>query len=223
MMKLITELNEDVKMLSEAAPEGGPKKYFIEGIFMQSEVKNKNGRIYPREVMMNEVNRYIREYVDKKRAYGELNHPPGPQINMERASHMITELRIEGNDVYGRAKIIAGNPCGRVVANIIEEGGSFGVSSRALGSLRESNGAQIVQNDFYLATPADIVTDPSAPNAFVNGIMEGREWVYEGGILVERVVDLIKQDIKKTPAIRLDEVIIASFQRYIDVVSKGAK
>lgn len=222
MMKLITELNEEVKMLTEQT-EAGEQKYFIEGIFMQSEIKNKNGRIYPREVMMNEVNRYIKEYVEKNRAYGELNHPPGPQINMERVSHMITELRIEGNDVYGKAKIITGNPCGNIVKNIIKEGGSFGVSSRALGSLRESNGAHIVQGDFYLATPADIVTDPSAPSAFVRGIMEGREWVYEGGLLVERTVEDIKKEIIKTPAIRLDEVIIESFQRYVDAMMKGNK
>lgn len=222
-MKLITELNEEVNFLTETAPEGGQKKYFIEGIFLQSEIKNKNGRIYPREIMMNEVARYTRDYVQKNRAYGELNHPAGPQINMERVSHIITELRVEGNDVYGKAKIITGNPCGHIIKNIIDEGGSFGVSSRGLGSLRESNGAQVVQSDFWLATAADIVTDPSAPSAFVRGIMEGREWVYEGGALVERTIDEIKREIKKTPAIRLDEEIIKSFERYVQVMTRQEK
>lgn len=218
-MKLITELNEDVQVLTEAK-DNGKKDYFIEGIFLQSEVKNRNGRVYPREVMMKEVSRYNREIVEQRRAYGELNHPSGPSINLDRVSHLIVSLKEDGNNVIGRAKIMTETPCGAIVKSLIDEGANLGVSSRGLGSLRESNGAQVVQGDFMLATAADIVADPSAPDAFVRGIMEGKEWVYEGGILIERHIEETKTIIRKTPVERLDEKLVVAFQRWIDLKTK---
>ena len=180
-MKLICELTEtvDYELIEE---DGKPKKYFIEGIFMQSEKKNKNGRIYPLDVLEKEVGRYVKEYVEPKRAFGELGHPDGPTVNLDRASHMITSLTKEGKNFVGRAKILD-TPNGKIVKSLIDEGARLGVSSRGMGTLKPDKKAQIVQNDFYLATAADIVADPSAPNAFVEGIMDGRERIWDNGLL----------------------------------------
>ena len=194
-MKLITEVNEEINVLIEG--KGSSKKeYFIEGIFLQSDVKNRNGRVYPFETLQKEVARYNKEYINKNRAYGELGHPDGPTINLERVSHMIKELKEDGRNFVGKAKIMD-TPMGKIVKNLMDEGGKLGVSSRGMGSLDSKNGANYVRDDFYLATAADIVADPSAPNAFVEGIMEGKEWVWDNGIIKEAEVARIKR--------RLDE------------------
>jgi hypothetical protein len=211
-MKLICELQESIEY--ELIDEGGgkPKQYFIEGIFMQSEKKNKNGRIYPLSVLEKEVNRYFKEYVEPKRAFGELGHPDGPTVNLDRASHMITDLRKEGKNFVGRAKIL-GTPNGQIVKCLIDEGARLGVSSRGMGTLKpDKKNSQIVQDDFYLATAADIVADPSAPNAFVEGIMEGKEWIWDNGSLQERDVERARNNIRKAPSKRLEEVKINEFK-----------
>ena len=176
-MKLITELVEDVQLFSEAKESGG-KDYFIEGIFLQADIKNRNGRMYPVNVLENEVKRYTEEVIKKNRAFGELGHPSGPSINLDRVSHIITELRRDGSNFIGKAKI-SKTPMGEIARGIMESGGQLGVSSRAMGSLKEEKGVMVVQNDLRLSTAADIVADPSAPDAFVNGIMEGVEWIYD--------------------------------------------
>ena len=182
-MKLITELNESVKYVTEAT-EDGKKNMYIEGPFLQSEIKNRNGRVYPRAVMEREVNRYSEQFVQKGRAFGELGHPDGPSINLDRISHIIESLKPDGNNWIGRAKI-TDTPMGNIARGIIESGGQLGVSSRGMGSLKMNRaGINEVQDDFHLATAADIVADPSAPDAFVNGIMEGVEWVWENNMLV---------------------------------------
>ena len=186
-MLLITESQDNIKFLKEAKEDGTPE-YFIEGIFMQSEKKNKNGRNYPKGILMDEVKRYNDEYVTKKRALGELGHPEGPTVNLDRVSHMITNLYEDGNDVYGRAKIMD-TPMGKIVKNLIDEGANIGVSSRGMGSLKKNKkGVNEVQDDFMLAA-VDIVSDPSAPDAYVNGIMEGKEWVWDNGILKSRDIE----------------------------------
>ena len=187
-MKLICELQESVEYELIEEGDGKPKKYYIEGIFMQSEKKNKNGRIYPMPVLEKEVNRYVKEYVKPKRAFGELGHPDGPTVNLDRASHMIQSLKKEGKDFVGRAKILD-TPNGKIVKCLIDEGARLGVSSRGMGTLKPESKAQVVQDDFYLATAADIVADPSAPNAFVEGIMEGKEWIWNNGILHEKYIE----------------------------------
>jgi len=183
-MKLITEINESVEYIAEAR-EDGKKDYFIRGPFMQANIKNRNGRVYPAEVLDKEVNRYVTENVQKNRAYGELGHPTSPTINLDRVSHMIKELTRDGDNFIGKAKIMTETPMGQIVKNLMDEGASLGVSSRGMGSLKNKNGAAEVQNDFYLATAADIVADPSAPDAFVEGIMEGKEWVWDNGLIKE--------------------------------------
>ena len=201
-MKLISEHIEDVEYITEEK-DNGEKTYKIKGVFMQSEVKNRNGRVYPFEVLEKEVKRYNKEYVDENRAFGELGHPDGPTVNLERASHMITSLKPEGKNFIGEAKILK-TPMGRIVENLMDAGGKLGVSSRGMGSLEQKNGANYVKNDFYLATAADIVADPSAPNAFVQGIMEGKEWVWDNGALVEeeliRMKKRINENIRKKHA-----------------------
>ena len=182
-MKLISEHVDDVELICEAT-EDGKKKYKIRGVFMQAEIKNRNGRMYPQTVLENEVKRYNKEYVKQKRAFGELGHPDGPTVNLERVSHMITKLTPEGKNFIGEAKIMD-TPYGKIVKNLIDEGAKLGVSSRGMGSLEPKRNMQIVKDDFYLATAADIVADPSAPNAFVEGIMEGKEWVWENGVVKE--------------------------------------
>lgn len=213
-MKLITELNEEVKFITEAT-EAGKKEMFIEGVFMQAEKENRNGRMYPLPILTREVTRYVNEYVNKGRAFGELGHPAGPTINLERTSHLIKELRLEGTDFYGKAKILD-TPYGNIVRNLINEGATFGVSTRGMGSLEErSDGIKVVKDDFYLATAADIVADPSAPDAFVRGIMENKEWVYIDGRFVEQDIDRAKSMIKKTSAKELDETKLKIFEAFI--------
>ena len=210
-MKLITELTEEVSYVKENIGNG-EKTYFIEGVFMQSDVKNRNGRVYPKNILGKECKRYISEYVEKGRAMGELNHPTGPTVNLDRVSHIIKELHEDGSNMVGKAKVLD-TPMGRIVKNLIDEGARLGVSTRGMGSLRSKNGYQEVQEDFMLAA-IDIVADPSAPNAFVNGIMEGREWVFENGFWQERDREQAVQLIKKSSKRDLQENIVKIFENY---------
>jgi len=210
-MKLITELTEDIKYIKENVGNG-EKAYFIEGIFMQASVKNRNGRVYPQGILVNECKRYIREYVDKGRALGELNHPTGPTVNLDRVSHIIKELHEDGNTIYGKAKIMD-TPMGKIVKNLIEEGAQLGVSTRGMGSLKSKNGYQEVQEDFMLAA-VDIVADPSAPNAFVNGIMEGREWMFIEGSWQERESTAARRMIHNSSSRNLNKNIVKVFEEY---------
>ena len=196
-VKLFSEVVEEVQYITEAK-EGGGKNYKIKGIFLQADIKNRNGRIYPMEILQKEVTRYNKKFINEKRAYGELGHPEGPTVNLERVSLMVTELYPDGKNFVGEAKIME-TPMGKIVKNIMDEGGKLGVSSRGMGSLNQKNGANYVRDDFYLATAADIVADPSAPNAFVEGIMEGKEWVWNNGALIEaELVELRRKfDVKK--------------------------
>lgn len=194
-IKLISEEVANVEYLTEQ-DENGKKNYKIKGIFMQADLKNRNGRVYPMEILEKEVKRYNKEYISEKRAFGELGHPDGPTVNLERASHMITALYPDGKNFIGEAKIL-GTPMGNIVKNLMDEGAKLGVSSRGMGSLDQRNGANYVRNDFYLATAADIVADPSAPSAFVEGIMEGKEWVWDHGALVEAELAQAKERINK--------------------------
>jgi len=194
-IKLISEEVANVEYLTEQ-DENGKKTYKIKGIFMQADLKNRNGRVYPMEILDKEVKRYNKEYISEKRAFGELGHPDGPTVNLERASHMITALYPDGKNFIGEAKIL-GTPMGNIVKNLMDEGAKLGVSSRGMGSLDQKNGANYVRNDFYLATAADIVADPSAPSAFVEGIMEGKEWVWDHGALVEAELAQAKERINK--------------------------
>ena len=212
-MKLITEVHESIEYISEAN-EDGEKEFFIEGVFMQANQKNRNGRVYPTEVLEREVARYNKEYVEKNRAFGELGHPQGPTINLERVSHMIKSLTKEGDNFMGKAKIMD-SPYGNIVKNLIREGASLGVSSRGMGSLKAKNGVNEVQGDFYLATAADIVADPSAPDAFVEGIMEGVEWVYEGGKWVEQFVEQAQQEIHSVSKTELEETKLRVFENFL--------
>ena len=196
-VKLFTEAVDEVQYITEAK-EGGGKNYKIKGIFLQADIKNRNGRVYPMEILQKEVARYNKKFINESRAYGELGHPDGPTVNLERVSHMVTELYPDGKNFVGEAKIME-TPMGKIVKNIMNEGGKLGVSSRGMGSLNQKNGANYVRDDFYLATAADIVADPSAPNAFVEGIMEGKEWVWNNGALIEsELVELRRKfDVKK--------------------------
>lgn len=212
-MKLFCDLNESIQVLTEE-PAPGQKNYFIEGIFLQGNITNRNKRRYPMETLQKEVTRYSDNFVKQKRAFGELGHPEGPTINLERVSHMITDLRQEGNNFIGRAKIMD-TPYGKIVKNLIDEGAKLGVSSRGMGSLEERNGVNVVKDDFQLATAADIVADPSAPEAFVRGIMEGKEWVWESGRLVEKDMEQIKKDIKKANLRNLEEAKINAFNKFL--------
>jgi hypothetical protein len=213
-MKLIKEINESVQTITESN-EAGQKEYFIEGIFLQSEIKNRNGRMYPEKTMDMAVEKYIKNYVEGKRAYGELGHPDNPSINLDRVSHLITSLRKEGANYIGKAKIL-NTPMGNIARGLLEGGAQLGVSSRALGSLRTGkNGVQVVQDDFVLSTAADIVADPSAPDAFVQGIMEGHEWVYVDGKYVEKQIEETKKLIGRTSSARLDEVSLKAFDDFL--------
>ena len=211
-MKLITEINEDLEYIVEGT--GKDKSMYINGVFMMSETKNRNGRIYGKDILFNEVSRYRTEYVDKNRAFGELGHPEGPTINLERVSHMIRELREDGNNIVGKAKIMD-TPYGNIVKNLINEGAKLGVSSRGMGSLEEKGGANYVKDDFYLATAADIVADPSAPDAFVDGIMEGKEWIWDNGVVKEATIAKIKESIKRSPASNLDNNKLKAFNSFL--------
>lgn len=210
-MKLITELTEDIKYIKENVGNG-EKTYFIEGVFMQSGVKNRNGRIYPQGTLLKECKRYINEYVDKGRALGELNHPTGPTVNLDRVSHIVKELHEDGQNIYGKAKVLD-TPMGKIVKNLIDEGAQLGVSTRGMGSLKAKNGYQEVQEDFMLAA-IDIVADPSAPNAFVNGIMEGREWMFVEGSWQEREAAEARRLIKTSPSRLLNKNIVSVFEEY---------
>ena len=193
-MKLICEELDDVEFICEATKTG--KNYFIEGVFMQANVKNRNGRLYPKAILQKEVQRYDQNYIKQSRAFGELGHPEGPTVNLERVSHLIQELKEDGDNYVGRAKIMD-TPYGKIVKNLIDEGARLGVSSRGMGSLRPmGRNCSQVQDDFYLATAADIVADPSAPQAFVNGVMEGKEWIWDNGILDERHIARIEKSMK---------------------------
>ncbi len=215
-MKLITEVYETLEYISEANADG-EKEFFIEGVFMQANQKNRNGRIYPTNVLEREVARYNKEYVEKNRAFGELGHPQGPTINLERVSHMIKSLTKEGDNFIGKAKIMD-SPYGNIVKNLIKEGASLGVSSRGMGSLKAKNGVNQVQDDFYLATAADIVADPSAPDAFVEGIMEGVEWILDGGKWIEQFVEQSQKEIKTVSKEDLEEAKLRVFNKFLKLL-----
>ena len=212
-MKLITETIEDIEVLTEANTKGG-KDYKIKGVFMQADSKNRNGRVYPVATLGKEVQRYTTEYINKRRAFGELGHPDGPTVNLERVSHMITSLKPEGKNFVGEAKIMD-TPYGKIVKNLIDEGAQLGVSSRGMGSIQSSSQGNVVGKDFYLATAADIVADPSAPDAFVEGIMEGKEWVWDNGVLKSKTVEEYKSEIERARQTELTEVKSKVFKDFI--------
>ena len=212
-MKLITETIEDIEVLTEANTSGG-KDYKIKGVFMQADIKNRNGRVYPVETLSKEVSRYTTEYINKRRAFGELGHPDGPTVNLERVSHMITSLKPEGKNFIGEAKVMD-TPYGKIVKNLIDEGAQLGVSSRGMGSIQSSSQGNVVGKDFYLATAADIVADPSAPDAFVEGIMEGKEWVWDNGVLKSKTVEEYKSEIERARRTELAEVKSKVFKDFI--------
>lgn len=216
-MKLIREVFDTTNVIVEEKL-GKPKQYFIEGIFLQSEITNRNGRMYKESTMDREVGRYLKEAVEMNRAYGELGHPEGPGINLDRVSHMITSLRKEGTNYIGRAKILD-TPMGQIAKGLLEGGANLGVSSRAMGSLKTNNeGVQIVQDDFMLSTAADIVADPSAPDAYVRGIMEGKEWTFVDGKFVEQNIEEVRSFIKKTSSRNLEEAKIQAFQHFLSKI-----
>jgi hypothetical protein len=214
-MRLISEQLEEVEFITETLSEGSDKKsYKIRGVFMQSDVKNRNGRVYPQEILAKEVAKYNKNFIKEKRAFGELGHPDGPTVNLERVSHMITDLYPDGKNFIGEAKIMS-TPMGEIVKNLMDEGAKLGVSSRGMGSLQSRGGTNYVKDDFYLATAADIVADPSAPNAFVEGIMEGKEWVWNNGALVEsELVQMQKEfDVRQE---KMDEKLKAlAFAKFL--------
>jgi hypothetical protein len=213
-MKLICEINEDLQYLSEENDKG-EKNHYIKGVFMQGNLKNRNGRVYPMEVLQKEVARYQTEYINRKRAFGELGHPSGPTINLDRVSHMITELNQDGSNFIGKAKIMD-TPMGNIVKNLMNEGATIGVSSRGMGSLKPNrNGVAEVQNDFYLATAADIVADPSAPDAFVEGIMENREWIWDNGIIREATINDYKDEISNASTQDLTATKLKIFEDFL--------
>lgn len=211
-MKLIKEITESVNYLVEE--KDGKKSLFIEGPFLVSERTNRNGRMYKEETLRKEVGRYTEEYINKNRAFGELGHPDTPSINLDRVSHLIVGLRQEGNDWIGKAKILD-TPMGNIARNLIEGGAQLGVSSRGMGSLKSINGVNIVQDDFYLATAADIVADPSAPGAFVQGIMEGKEWMLVNGVWTEQQYSESKQLIKQASRKEIEEVSLRIFENFL--------
>ena len=212
-MKLITETIENIEVLTEQNANG-KKDYKIKGVFMQADIKNRNGRVYPVATLAKEVKRYNEQFINKKRAFGELGHPDGPTVNLERVSHMITSLKPEGKNFIGEAKIMD-TPYGKIVKNLIDEGAQLGVSSRGMGSLQSGSQGNVVGKDFYLATAADIVADPSAPDAFVEGIMEGKEWVWDNGVLKSMEVEKYKEEIEKTKRAELAEAKASIFNDFL--------
>lgn len=213
-MKLIAEFNETISpVITEAA--NGKKEYFIEGVFMQSDIKNRNGRVYPKAIMEKEVNRYKKEFVEKDRAFGELGHPEGPTINLDKVSHLIQSLELEGKNYVGKAKVLS-TPNGEIVKALINDGAKLGVSSRGLGSLEQKGDAQYVKNDFQLATAGDIVADPSAPEAFVEGIMEGVEWVMENGILTRVQIETMQKELRSAKSNQLEETKLNLWKRFVE-------
>lgn len=217
-MLLLREQVEEIKVIKEAT--GDSKNYWIEGVFLQYDTVNRNNRIYPAAVMREAVNTYVEDYVKKNRALGELGHPEGPTINLDRVSHMVKEIKDTGKKTYiGKAKIL-GTPNGKIVQNLLDEGATIGVSSRAVGSTKKFNGIDEVQNDFKIAAIADIVADPSAPDAFVRGIMENKEWVYVDGTFMEKDIMEAKAAIKNTAMRNLEEAAITEFKKFLKAISK---
>jgi hypothetical protein len=218
-MKLIREEINEAQYIVEA-DDNGKRSHKIKGIFMQANIKNRNGRVYPQEVLEKEVNRYNKEFVQRKRAFGELGHPDGPTVNLERVSHIINKLEGDSKGNYiGEAKI-TDTPYGKIVKSLIDEGAQLGVSSRGMGSLENKGGTNYVKSDFYLATAADIVADPSAPQAFVNGVMEGKEWVWDNGIIKEQDVFEIKQQIERETRERKAVAEAVAFDRFLQKLTK---
>jgi hypothetical protein len=215
-MKLISEYVENNIECIVEANEKGEKSYVIEGVFAQADQKNRNGRVYPRAIMENAVNKYVTEQVSKKRAVGELNHPDGPTVNLDKVSHLITDLRLEGNNVVGKA-LILDTPMGKIVKGLLEGGVQLGVSTRGMGSLEQRNGVNYVKEDFILST-VDIVQDPSAPDAFVNGIMEGVDWVWNNGILEQKVIEEMETEIKQASEAHRPEVQIREFKNFLSLI-----
>lgn len=213
-MFLITEERHEIKYLVEEDRKTGQKNHFIQGIFMQAEKVNRNGRVYPMHILSKEADRYNREYVQKNRAFGELGHPENPQINLDRVSHLITSLHPDGNNFIGKAKILD-TPNGRIVKSLLDGGASLGVSTRGVGSLKSYNGYQQVQDDYKLATAADVVADPSAPEAFVQGIMEGKQWIFENGRWKEQEYEFAVKAIKNASKHDLENVALKIFENYI--------
>ena len=214
MLKLITEHVEDVKFLTEE--KDGVKEYFIEGIFMQAERKNRNGRVYPNKVLIKEAKRYQKEYVEQNRAMGELGHPDGPTVNLERVSHLIETLKQDGDNIVGRAKVLE-TPYGKIVKNLMEGGVKLGVSSRGMGSLKQENGVNTVQKDFMLSA-IDIVADPSAPDAFVDGVMEGKAWVWDNGLLKEQDLNSVCSMIQRASKKELEEKKLKAFENFLSKI-----
>jgi len=213
-MKLIAEFNETISpVITES--KNGKKEYFIEGVFMQSDIKNRNGRVYPKAIMEKEVNRYKKEFVEKDRAFGELGHPEGPTINLDKVSHLIQSLVLDGKNYVGKAKVLS-TPNGEIVKALINDGAKLGVSSRGLGSLEQKGNAQYVKDDFQLATAGDIVADPSAPEAFVEGIMEGVEWVYQNGILTQLQVEDMQKELRSAKLNKLEETKLNLWKRFVE-------
>jgi len=213
-MKLISEhFSDDVEYITEEK-EDGKKNYKLKGVFLQAEIKNRNGRVYPMEVLEKEVKRYNEEFIKENRAYGELGHPDGPTVNLDKVSHMVTSLEADGKNFVGEAKVMS-TPMGKIVQNIMDDGGKLAVSSRGMGSLVKKNGANYVNDDFYLATAADIVADPSAPNAFVEGIMEGKEWVWNNGLLQEQEVARIKDEMEQNIRSRKANYQALAFAKFL--------
>ena len=212
-MKLISEEIQNAEYLVEET--NGKKSYKIKGVFLQSDIKNRNGRIYENDILTKEVDRYSKEFIDKKRAFGELGHPDGPTVNLERVSHMITSLKPEGKNFIGEAKIMD-TPYGKIVKGLIDEGAQLGVSSRGMGSLVTKGGANYVGKDFYLATAADIVADPSAPDAFVEGIMENKEWVWDNGVIKAQDIEEYKEHIQEAKRLKLAEAKANVFKSFLE-------
>tara|TARA_E500000178_G_scaffold329887_1_gene361260 strand:- start:399 stop:1046 length:648 start_codon:yes stop_codon:yes gene_type:complete len=212
-MKLIAEQIQEVEYIVEEK-DGGSKEMKIRGIFMQADQKNRNGRVYPMGVLEKEVKRYNKEFVAEGRAFGELGHPEGPTVNLDRVSHMITKLEADGKNFVGEAKLLS-TPMGEIAKALIKDGGKLGVSSRGMGSLESKGGANYVKDDFYLATAADIVADPSAPQAFVEGIMEGKEWVWDNGLLKEVEIAGIKDEINEGVRRKNDNVSALAFAKFL--------
>lgn len=216
-MKLISEEVLDVQYLVEE--KNGKKEHYITGIFMQAEQKNRNGRVYPMPILSREVERYNQNYVQKNRAFGELGHPDSPTINLDRVSHMITSLKPDGNNIIGKAKILD-TPNGKIVKSLLDGGASLGVSTRGVGSLKEANGYKLVQDDFHLATAADIVADPSAPDAFVQGIMEGKEWILDGTGWKEIDYDMAKKQLQEATRADIEAVSLRVFENFMSKLAR---
>ena len=211
-MKLISEEVANAEYITEEV--NGKKEYKIKGVFLQSNIKNRNGRVYPREILVREVNRYTKEFINKNRAFGELGHPDGPTVNLERVCHMVKSLTPDGDNFIGEAKIMD-TPYGKIVKGLIDEGAQLGVSSRGMGSIMNRNGINFVKDDFYLATAADIVADPSAPDAFVEGIMESREWVWDNGVLKQVDIEAWKKQIQEAKRTVLEEKKLDVFKSFL--------